>query len=438
MKRAFALLFLVLPCALSACFGGTDAGRESPAVEPVGGTALAIVWRENSAVLRRLELASLRPASGPVPIGHDGGAWSFSPDRSRLALAGGEPLEVRIVDVLHPRVAAVVRLPGDLVPSPGEGQVAALAWASARRILALVEWGAWKHAVVVVDPVARRIVSREPIEGTLVGQAPVRGGLVLLLAPPAHIGPSRLLAVDRAGNERTTPLSELRAGFETVDAHRAITRVDMPGLAVNPAGTRALVVPAGGPVAEVDLAAGKVSYRTLREPVSLLGRLRNWLEPSAAAKAQEGPERQAAWLWGDFVAVSGQDHHRLAGQDQEQTSPAGLLLVDTRDWTRRVLDARASQFAVSGGTLVAYGSTWDSATQETTGTGLSAYDAEGHKRFHLFGDEPIYFVQVSEPYAYVWRGTSVPPAVVDVRSGRIVRTLDNHRDDLPVIVSAED
>jgi hypothetical protein len=43
--------------------------------------------------------------------------------------------------------------------------------------------------------------------------------------------------------------------------------------------------------------------------------------------------------------------------------------------------------------------------------GLSAYDADGRKRFHLFRDEPIYFVQVSEPYAYVWRETSVPPAV---------------------------
>jgi trimethylamine:corrinoid methyltransferase-like protein len=70
--------------------------------------------------------------------------------------------------------------------------------------------------------------------------------------------------------------------------------------------------------------------------------------------------------------------------------------------------------------------------------GLSAYDADGRKRFHLFRDEPIYFVQVSEPYAYVWRETSVPPAVVDLRSGRIVGTLDDYRDDLPVIVSAEE
>lgn len=438
MKRTFALLLLALPCGLSACFGGTESQPQSPTVQPVGGTVLGIVWQEDSAVLRQLERTSLRPASRPLPIGHDGGAWTFSPDRSYLALAGGEPLEVRIVDALRMRLEAVVRLPADLVPRPGEGQVAALAWPRTGRILALVEWGAWKHALLVVDPLARRVVSTAPVEGTLVGQAPVRDGLALLLAPQARIGPSRLLLFDRAGNERSIPLSEVTAGFETVDAHRAVSGVDMPGLAVNPAGTRALVVPASGPVAEIDLATGRVAYRPVRETVSLLGRVRNWLEPSAEAKAQEGPERQAAWLWGDFVAVSGQDSHRLGGQDQEQTTPAGLVLIDTREWTRRTLDERATQFTVSGGTLLAYGSTWNSATQETTGMGLSAYGVDGRKRFHLFGDEPIYFLQVSEPYAYVWRGTGVPPAVVDLRSGRIVRTLDHYRDDLPAIVSADD
>lgn len=433
MKRVVALV--VLPCALSACFAGTEARHESPAAGPGGGTVLGIVWRQNSGALRRLERVSLRPASRPVSIGRDGAAWSFSPNRSRLALAGGEPLEVRIVDVLGMRLEAVVPLPRNLVPPPGEGQVVTIAWPSARRILALVEWGAWQHALVVVDPVARRIVSRAPIEGTLVSQAPVGGGLALLLTPRAHIGPTMLLVIDRSGNERSIPLPGITAGLETIDAHQAVSRVDLPGLAVNPAGTRALVVPARGPVADIVLAAGRVVYHSVSEPVSLLGRLRNWLEPKAEAKAREGPERQAAWLWGDFVAVSGQDAHRVGGHDQEQTTPAGLVLIDIRDWTKRTIDERATQFSFSGGTLLAYGTTWDSATQKMTGMGLSAYGVDGGKRFHLFADAPVYFVQVSGPYAYVWRGTGAPPVVVDLQSGRIVRTLDAYRDDLPVLLA---
>jgi hypothetical protein len=436
MNRVLTLVFVVFSCALSACFGGTEARPESLGALPVGGTVLGIIWQENSGTLRRLERVTLRPTSGPVPIGHDGAVWRFSPDQSQLALAGGEPLEIRIVDVLHMELEAVVPLPRNLVPPPGEGQVVALAWPRARRILALLEWGAWQHALVVVDPVARRIVSSEPIEGTLVAQAPVRGGLALLLAPPARIGPSRLLVVDGSGEGRSIPLAELAAGLEMIDAHRAVSRVDLPGLAVNPAGTRALVVPAEGRVAEIDLAAGQVVYRTARVPVSLLGRLRNWLEPAAEAKAREGPERQAAWLWGDFVAVSGQDAQRLGGQDQERTTAGGLALIDIRNWRKRTLDERATQFSFSGGTLLAYGTTWNSETQKTTGMGLSGYGMDGRKRFHLFADAPVYFLQTSGPYAYVWRGTSVPPAVVDLQSGQIVRTLDRYRKDLPVLLAS--
>ena len=51
-----------------------------------------------------------------------------------------------------------------------------------------------------------------------------------------------------------------------------------------------------GPVAEVDLASGRVGYHEVHEPVSLLGRLRNWLEPAAEAKTAEGAERQAVWV----------------------------------------------------------------------------------------------------------------------------------------------
>jgi hypothetical protein len=41
------------------------------------------------------------------------------------------------------------------------------------------------------------------------------------------------------------------------------------------------------------------------------------------------------------------------------------------------------------------------------------------------------------PNAYVCRGTSVPPAMVDLQSSRIVRTLDRYREDLPFLLGAE-
>jgi hypothetical protein len=36
-----------------------------------------------------------------------------------------------------------------------------------------------------------------------------------------------------------------------------------------------------------------VRYHQLAESISFLGRLRDWLEPKAEAKAMQGPERRA-------------------------------------------------------------------------------------------------------------------------------------------------
>jgi hypothetical protein len=190
-------------------------------------------------------------------------------------------------------------------------------------------------------------------------------------------------------------------------------------------------------VADVDLVTGRVAYRTVREAVSLLGRLRSWLEPKAEAKAQDGPTRQAAWVAKDVVAVTGQDASASgrAGHEQETTAPAGLTLIDVRHWTQRTLDEQASQLSVSDGTLLAYGTSWNSRTQVTKGMGLTAYRLDGKKRFHLFGGEPIYYLQAAGRYAYVWREQDAP-ATVDLRSGRVVRELVRYRGaDIPALVS---
>jgi hypothetical protein len=388
---------------------------------------VGIIWHENEGMLRRFDRTSLAPASGRVELGRSDGAWSFSPDKSRVAVAGEAPLEVRIVDVRRMRLTGAVQLPRNFVRPPGAPAVVTLAWPTARRILALVEWGAWNHALVVVDPVGHRIISREPIDGTLIGQARTHDGLALLLAPAGRIGSARLLVMDGARNERSIPLAETDAGLETIDAHRDVARLQFPALAVDRAGQRAFVIPAAGNAAAIDLVTGRVVYRTLREPVSLLGRLRNWLEPAAEAKAREGTERQAAWLGGNLVAVSGQDAHRLPNdEDQEQTTPAGLALIDVRRWTKRTLDEQASQFSFSAGTLLAYGTSWNSATQETAGMGLTAYGLDGKKRFHLFEDEPIYYVETAGSYAYIWR-EDASPVTVDLRSGSVIGRLNRYR-----------
>jgi hypothetical protein len=108
-----------------------------------------------------------------------------------------------------------------------------------------------------------------------------------------------------------------------------------------------------------------------------------------------------------------------------------------RRWTKRILDEHPSQFSFSAGTLLAYGTTGNDATQETSGMGLTGYGLDGHERFHLFETEPIYFVEMAGPYAYVWRGGQSPVAV-DLRSGKVSGELDRYRgSDLPALVVPE-
>ena len=432
MRFGLAVVALALAGVVAACSGGDQEAGPTFSQAPRG-TVLGIVWQaDDSTLLRRFSPTSLAPSSQAVKLGHNGGAWSFSPDESLVALAGAAPLEIRIVDIGRMRLDKVLPLPRDFARPPEEPAVTSLAWPTERRILALVEWGAWSHALVVIDPFERRIVSREAIEGTLVALARTHDGLALLLAPIGRIGPSRLLLVDSAGEQRSIALADVPAGLETIDPQRSVQRLAIPALAVDPAGARALVVPAAGPVAEVDLASGRVDYHEVHESVSLLGRLRNWLEPAAEAKTAEGPERQAVWVGEHLVAVSGQDTHQTAKGD-EQTTPAGLALIDVRRWTKRILDEHASQFSFSAGTLLAYGTTWTDATHER-GMGLTGYGLDGHERFHLFENEPIYFLETAGPYAYVWRGAQ-SPVVVDLRSGKVSGELDRYRgNDLPALV----
>ena len=431
MRFVFALV--VLAGVVAACSAGGDQEAQPAFSQAARGTVLGIVWqKDDSTLLRRFNRTSLAPSSQAVKLGHNGGAWSFSPDESLVALAGAAPLEIRLVDVRRMRLDNVLSLPRDFAGPREEPAVTSLAWPTERRILALVEWGAWSHALVVIDPFERRIVSRETIEGTLVAQARTNDGLALLLAPIGRIGPARLLLMDSAGDQRSIALADVPAGLETIDSQRSVQRLAIPALAVDPAGARALVLPAAGPVAEVDLASGRVDYHEVHEPVSLLGRLRNWLEPAAEAKTAEGPERQAVWVGEHLVAVSGQDIHELA-KGGEQTTPAGAALIDVRRWTKRILDEHASQVSFSAGTLLAYGTTWTDATHER-GMGLTGYGLDGQERFHLFENEPIYFVETAGPYAYVWRGRQSPVAV-DLRSGKVSDELDRYRgNDLPALV----
>jgi hypothetical protein len=129
-----------------------------------------------------------------------------------------------------------------------------------------------------------------------------------------------------------------------------------------------------------------------------------------------GVVRRAAWIGEGRIALSGYDGDavwRPDGSVEAERRPAGMQVIDTRDWSVSTFDERASGFVAAAGLLL---------TSGPGGRGLAAYSPEGRGVFHVLGDRHVEVVATAGSLAYV----RVPPApalqVVDVTRGRVVGT----------------
>jgi len=346
--------------------------------------------------LVRVDRQTLRALPGRrLPLAAHTFGWSFSPDGSKLAIGSDGSGEVRLVDLRRWRVLGDVK-----VRVARRGSVLATAWAGASRVLAVVVspgcCGLGDTTVAGIDAQRPRLLWQRRLGGSLQGGQRFRRSLVLVLGPRGRaLGPSRLVVVGPDGRVRSVPLAEIRSGSEAVgggDPSRFLVREWNPALAVDPSAARAFVVQAGAPVAEIDLRTLRVRYHELSEPISLLGRLHDWLEPKPQAKAQEGPNRQALWLGHGLLAVTGTDTHAslgAPGREAQWDTAAGLKLIDTRRWTIRTIDSDATSVVRVGGVLLASSLLWDSRTSKFTGSGLTGYALDGSRSFHRYGNDPI-------------------------------------------------
>lgn len=365
---------------------------------PAGARVVAAVYADGGRIAE-LEARTLRTVQA-AEVGFPPSVAPKSPDGSTLAVGSANAPRVRLVDRVRMRAGAKIALSGR--PGPVEG----LAWPAERQLIAFV--GHQQPRVVVVDPESGRRDAVHELDGSPVAWQATAHGLVLLVAPRGQIGTARVVVVDAHGY-RATVLTGVRAGWEASGPSQKL----VPGLAADPSGRRAVVVPPGDRVAEIDLATLAVRHRELRRRVSLLGRLRDWLEPSASAKAIDGPLRTAVWVGRHHVAVSGID---AAGRNM---SPAGAELVDTRDWTARTLTRDASAVAASGGTVLTFGGGQDG--NRVRSVGLLAFDVLGRKRFHVFRARYVGSIAVAGRYGYLTGGSATRFEVVDLRTGRVVR-----------------
>ena len=405
--------------ALAGCGGDDDAAAPPPASTTAAsspanpGPLLVASSDGDGSRLAWVDGLTLEPVDArSVALPFFTAVGGLSPDGTAAAVGANEGGRVELVDLKRMRSLGTVETEGSFVQK--------LHWAGPDRLLAVL--GGATSKVAAIDPEQGEVLAVHDLGGTMVYADETEEGLVFLVAPTARIGPARVVVFD--GSElRSAKLGEVEAGWEQVEGtdeedYRA--RQSVPGLAVDPSGSRALVVPAGGRVAEVDLATMQVRYHDLTEPVSLLGRLRNWLEPAAHAKMMDGPDRNAVWLPSGLVAVSGSNY--ASEGDAVEMTPAGLSLIDPADWSTRRVSDQPGWVTFRDDALLA--SAWTEGSNEQT---LIVFDPDGTLRFSL-AREGADLSQTHGGYLYATTANGTRFEIVDLATGETVAEAQPKRD----------
>ncbi len=312
----------------------------------------------------------------------------------------------------------------------------ALSWDGNDRLLVLAgHCCAGSAEVVNLSARSGTVTERRRVRGTVVRFARSRTGFVLLAAPRNRIGLAELVVAD-GRRLRTVKFARIEAGLVPGSLRNAAISTDrFPGLAVDRAGRRGYVVDPDGTIAVVSLGSLQVSYHRASTSRTLFERLDSWLEPTAQAKGDRGPWRQAQWLGDGLLAVTGTDWDAkgsVSGNVISETlheRPTGLEILNTRTWQQHTLDPNADTLTITDGLLLATGTRWDvtPGKNRTSGEGLVAYDARGHVRFRLFGGRSVYVNVVFDRRAYV---TVTAPSghqheySVDLRTRSVTATAD--------------
>jgi hypothetical protein len=366
--------------------------------KPHAPVVLGISW-EGTGKLAWVNAQTLAPVGrradiGPPPTG----VAARSPDRRTIALGSGTAVSLRFVDI------RTMRATGRIVV-PGSGSLYGAIWPAPERLIALR--GGPEPEVLVVDPRARRVLERLPLEGQTMDVRAAGRRLVILLAPNGAIGQARLAVIDEGASVRIVALPGVEAGFTPPATERDVGRHTSPGLAIDPRGTRA-VIATPQVLLEVDLDA-----LTVKRRLPLVARA-----PASVLKVVEGWGRSVLWLGGDALAVSGWTD-AVEGDDVVHR-PTGVELFDLGSGARRVLDARALGATRARDVLLTFG-----------GSALRGFDLQGNRRFQLLRGRDTGYVQTAGRWVYVGRDNSTRFTVVDARARKVVGTV---RTPYPTIV----
>ncbi len=325
--------------------------------------------------LRRVHPVTLAP-SGPA-VRLDGflqGGWARSPGGTRLALGVSGRGRVQIV-------------PGRVVRTGRRTVWWLLAWPRARRVVAL---GYGRSGGRARSGRAGACCARRRVSGHVVAGVTTADGLALLVAPPGRIADAELALVDAAGNERRIPAAGRARGLRPAGRDgnaRSIT----PGLAVRDG---VAYIATDTRVLEVDLTTG-----------------------ARIAHVRRRARRRAAT--GTCGRSSSSD--RISSRSAARTTrarPSGRSACASS--TRAPGPSGASPAARAARSRCPAAASRPGPRNR----GLALLDENGQRRRTVLRGRRLVQVQAAGRYAYaVAHEPRHRTYVVDLRSGRVVKTL---------------
>src|SRR5829696_199867 len=153
------------------------------AARPGPGGALLGVIGYRPAVLARLDPRTLRPLPGPrVRLRYGISGYGWSPDRSLLVLGDVDDDALHVVDPVRLRRVATIKF-GIVAEAPRT-----FAWLGPRRLAVVAGDSGDGSTLLMVDPVAGRVLSRRPLPPAGLSVAAAGDRLILLGARSSASG----------------------------------------------------------------------------------------------------------------------------------------------------------------------------------------------------------------------------------------------------------
>jgi hypothetical protein len=359
----------------------TQAADAGASAAPVYGIFRAS-FAEQTVRISRVNARTLQPEGRALQlVSQVLGLTALSPDGSALAFVSSKPSALVIVDLQSMRVAR-------RLPLTAGDRIRALSWPQRDRLIELrqVMKGPYQRnvgsrTVASVDPKSGNGIGSSRLNNKLAihGSVSTRLGLVLLLGSSGLHGPTVELALATPdGGAETVQLA--------VGMQKGVTRSSV--LAVDSAAGHAYVAAAGGLVFDVDLKTMTATSHVVSAPSA------SGILPPPIGFLQ-------AEVLGHNLVVAGMFPAKSAPVAQ------GVMLIDTRSWQVRVVDAGASRFSVLGDRLLTYGQTTLPPTSHAAspfrvaGHGLTLYDGGGTRLAHLYGSRRFQDIFLAPGYGHV-------------------------------------